>query len=381
MTTSSENSTASVPYRERLARARSVAAARGLDALFVIPGPDLAYLIGATIGATGGSRERLTALLIPTHDQSAHLIVSNLELSSYEHLGLDDLGIRTATWADGQDPFALVADRLSDVRHIAVSDHTYAIHTLGLRAALPQAEQVLAGPVLAELRARKDPAETDALRVAAAAIDRVHAKVPDWLRPGRTEAEIGAQITAAILAEGHARADFVIVGSGPNAANPHHGVSPRRLEPGDLVLVDMGGPHEPGYFSDCTRTYALGRPPRQAVEAYTVLQHAQAAAVDAVRPGATAHEIDSAARSVIDDAGWGRHFIHRTGHGIGLDVHEQPVIQPGSTTVLEPGMAFSVEPGVYQPGHWGARIEDIVLVTDTGVEPLNHRPHHLWTIT
>lgn len=367
-------------HRERLDRARTAAAAHDLDALFVIPGPDLAYLIGAHIGATGGSRERLTALLIPTDDRPAHLIVSNLELSSYRHLDLDAIGVHTAPWVDGQDPFRLVADRLTGARRIAVSDHTYALHTMGLHAALPDAEHALAGPVFAELRTRKDPLEIDALRAAAAAIDRVHAHVPDWLRPGRTEADIGADITAAILEEGHARADFVIVGSGPNAANPHHGVSARRLEPGDLVLVDMGGPHQHGYFSDCTRTYALGQPPRQALEAYAILQEAQAAAVDAVRPGATAEDIDTAARNIIGGAGWGEHFIHRTGHGIGLDVHEPPAIQPGSTAPLEPGMTFSVEPGLYQPCRWGARIEDIVLVTDTGVEPLNHRPRQLHVI-
>jgi Xaa-Pro aminopeptidase len=225
---------------------------------------------------------------------------------------------------------------------------------------------------------RKDAAEIDALRKAGAAIDRVHARVGEWLRPGRTEAEVGADIAAAIVEEGHAQADFVIVGSGPNGASPHHDVSDRVIERGDVVVVDIGGPIPEGYNSDSTRTYAVGEPRDADVAAtYGVLQEAQRAAVAAVRPGVTAESIDAAARDLISEAGFGEQFIHRTGHGIGLDVHEEPYIIKGNDLLLEPGMAFSVEPGIYQPGRWGARIEDIVVVTEDGVEPFNRRPHDL----
>jgi Xaa-Pro aminopeptidase len=253
-----------------------------------------------------------------------------------------------------------------------------ALHVLGLRRALPAAEQLLAGPVVRELRMRKDAAEIDALRRAGAAIDRVHARMADFVRVGRTEAEAGELIAAAIVEEGHTVAEFVIVGSGPNGASPHHGVSDKVLEAGDVVVVDIGGPVAEGYCSDSTRTYVLGEPRDADVAGtYGVLQAAQQAAVDAVRPGVAAQDIDAAARTVIADAGFGEYFIHRTGHGIGLDVHEDPYIVSGNTLPLEPGMAFSVEPGIYQPGRWGARIEDIVVVTEDGVEPLNTRPHEL----
>ncbi len=200
----------------------------------------------------------------------------------------------------------------------------------------------------------------------------------EWLRPGRTEAEVGADITAAIVAEGHTAAEFVIVGSGPNGASPHHDVSDRVIQAGDVVVVDIGGPIPEGYNSDCTRTYSVGEPADAEVrEAYAVLQEAQRRAVETVRPGATAAAIDAAARDTLADAGLAELFIHRTGHGIGLDVHEEPYLMGGNDLPLEPGMAFSVEPGVYRSGRWGARIEDIVVVTADGVEPLNTRPHEL----
>ncbi|NUR98928.1 MAG: aminopeptidase P family protein [Kribbellaceae bacterium] len=356
--------------RARLERAREVAAGAGL---VIAPGSDLRYLIGQP----GGSFERLTALVIPA-DGAPALVVPKLEAPGYSGLPLDELGVEVVTWVDGVDPYILAADRLRGADRVAVSDFTPALHVLGLRDALPKAEQVLAGPIVRELRMRKDAAELDALRKAGAAIDRVHARVGEWLRPGRTEAEVGADIAAAIVEEGHTEADFVIVGSGPNGASPHHALSDRVIEPGDVVVVDIGGPVAEGYNSDSTRTYAVGTPrDADVAAAYAVLQEAQQAAVDAVRPGVTAESIDAAAREVIAAAGFGDYFIHRTGHGIGLDVHEDPYIVAGNKLVLEPGMAFSVEPGIYQAGRWGARIEDIVVVTADGVESMNNQPHNL----
>jgi Xaa-Pro aminopeptidase len=187
---------------------------------------------------------------------------------------------------------------------------------------------------------------------------------------------VGSRIAEAILAEGHVQVDFTIVASGPNAASPHHEVSDRVLEAGDVVVVDIGGTMPSGYCSDCTRTYAIGEPAAEFAAYYKVLQDAQEAACQAVRPGVTAESIDAAARTPITEAGYGVQFFHRTGHGIGLETHEDPYIVAGNDQVLAPGMAFSVEPGIY-PGPHGARIEDIVVVTEHGGERLNNAPHDL----
>ncbi|MFI7065343.1 M24 family metallopeptidase [Kribbella sp. NPDC050124] len=356
--------------RARVGRARAAAAGTGL---LIAPGSDLRYLLGQA----GGSLERLTTLVVPA-EGSPVLVVPKLEAPGFADLPLAELGVEVVTWVDGENPYGVAAEHLHGAEQVAVSDFTPALHVLALRKALPDAEQVLAGPIVRELRMRKDAAEVEALRKAGAAIDRVHARVGEWLRPGRTEAEVGADIAAAIVAEGHVLAEFVIVGSGPNGASPHHGVSDRVIEAGDVVVVDIGGPVAEGYYSDSTRTYAVGEPRDADVAAtYAVLRDAQQAAVDAVRPGVSAESIDAAARDVIAAAGFGDLFIHRTGHGIGLDVHEEPYIVSGNELILEPGMAFSVEPGIYQPGRWGARIEDIVVVTADGVEPMNQRPHEL----
>jgi Xaa-Pro aminopeptidase len=363
-------------WRERLGRVRGAAGDAGADALVVVPGAELRYLIGAG----KGSHERLTALLVP-NDGPAVLVVPALEAPAYDAGSLEALGIEVLPWRDGADPYALAAERLGETRRVAVSDEMAARHVLPLRAALGGADLTLAGPIVTTLRIRKDAAEVDALRRAGQAIDRVHARVHEWLRAGRTEADVGADVAATIVAEGHERADFVIVASGPNAASPHHALSDRVIEPGDVVVVDIGGPVPEGYNSDSTRTYAVGEPrDRDVAVAYEVLQRAQQAAVDAVRPGVTAEAVDAAAREVISAAGFGEAFLHRTGHGIGLEVHEEPYIVGGNPLLLEPGMAFSVEPGVYFAGRWGARIEDIVVVTEGGAEALNRRPHELMIV-
>jgi Xaa-Pro aminopeptidase len=237
---------------------------------------------------------------------------------------------------------------------------------------MPQANQVAAGDVLRPLRLHKQPDEIDALRRAAQAIDRVHSQMGEWLRPGRTETEVGRDIADAIIAEGHTTVNFVIVGSGPNGASPHHQLSDRIIEAGDPVVVDIGGSMPDGYCSDCTRTYvAGGQPPADFADYYAVLLEAQKASCASVRPGVSAQAVDAAARNVIAAAGYGDLFIHRTGHGIGLEEHEEPWIVNGNATTLAPGMCFSIEPGIYAGGHHGARIEDIVVVTEDGVERLD----------
>lgn len=364
-------------FTARLARTRDATRVAGLDALLITPSPDLRYLLGVA----GASHERLTCLVLPA-DGDPVLVVPALERPGLDGTSVLELGLEIAEWTDGQDPYALVAAVLrrsrSLVTRAGVGDAMPAAHVLALRDALPACQQKLASTVLAQLRMRKDSAEIAALTVAGEAIDRVHARMGEWLRVGRTEAQVGADVAAAIVEEGHTSAAFVIVGSGPNGASPHHDVSARVLAPGDVVVVDIGGPTPEGYFSDCTRTYSLGDPADTDADlAYAVLQSAQNAAVAAVAPGVTAEEVDAAARVPITEAGFGQQFIHRTGHGIGLDVHEQPYIVAGNDLVLEPGMAFSIEPGIYFRGHWGARIEDIVVVTESGVTRLNQRPRDL----
>jgi Xaa-Pro dipeptidase len=361
----------------RLARAQQATQVAGLDALLITPSSDLRYLLGVA----GESHERLTCLVLPADGDPA-LVVPALERPGLGATPVPELGLEIAEWADDGDPYALVADLLLRSRarpaRVAVGDAMPAAHVLRLRAALPACEQELASTVLRQLRMRKDAAEIAALTTAGRAIDRVHARMGEWLRVGRTEAQVGADVAAAIVAEGHTAAAFVIVGSGPHGASPHHDVSDRVLQPGDVVVVDIGGPTPEGYFSDCTRTYSLGDPAAADVAAgYAVLQAAQDAAVAAVQPGITAEQVDAAARIPITDAGFGDRFIHRTGHGIGLEVHEEPYIVAGNDLVLEPGMAFSIEPGIYLPGRWGARIEDIVVVDEHGATRLNHRPREL----
>ena len=361
---------------DRIRRAGDVAADHGVDLLLVTPGTDLRYLLDAD----GASHERLTCLVLPAagHRAPPALVVPRLEAPGWAGLPLADLGVEVVTWNDGEDPYLLVSDLAGGPTRLAVADAMPAKHVFGLREALPEAAQTLAGPIVSELRMRKDTAEVEQLRAAGAAIDRVHARMGEFLKAGRTEAQVGADIAAAIVEEGHTAAAFVIVGSGPNGASPHHDVSDRVIESGDVVVVDIGGPLPSGYYSDSTRTYAVGaEPPARVQEAYAALQDAQERAVAAVRPGVPAELVDAVARARLTDAGLGERFLHRTGHGIGLDVHEDPYIVGGNTTTLEPGMAFSVEPGIYLDGDWGARIEDIVVVTDDGCERLNTRPRDL----
>ncbi|MBY8884231.1 Xaa-Pro peptidase family protein [Streptomyces sp. PTM05] len=352
---------------DRIERARRAAAEAGLDALLVSPSADLRYLTGYHAHPL----ERLTCLVIPA-DGDPLLVVPALEKPAAEASPAGDLDLEVIGWAETDDPYAVVAERLPrNVKRIAVDNHMWAEKLLAFRAAMPDAEQSLAGEVLRELRMRKGPAEVEALRRAGAAIDRVHRRIGEWLKPGRTERDVARDIADAILQAGHATCDFVIVGSGPNGASPHHEVSDRVIRPGDPVVVDIGGTTPEGYCSDSTRTYAVGEPHSDFRELYAVLRRAQQAQTEAVRPGITAQELDAVGRDIIEDAGFGDHFIHRTGHGIGLETHEEPYIVAGSDLALEPGMAFSIEPGIYLPGRFGARIEDIAVCTADGGERLN----------
>jgi Xaa-Pro aminopeptidase len=351
-------------------KAQQLAASQGIDALLVTPGADLRYLTGYVALPL----ERLTCLVLPASG-SPTLVVPALERQAAVASGVD---VEIATWGETDDPFALVADLVGDAATIGVDDHMWASRVFALGAAIPTADQVLAGSLVQQLRIRKDADEVEALRQAGLAIDRVHARVHEWLRPGRTEREVGADIARAIIDEGHETVDFVIVGSGPNGASPHHELSDRVIQVGDPVVVDIGGTMPSGYCSDSTRNYLAGGTvdPLYA-EAYEVLEAAQRAQLDHARPGVTAESVDAVGRRIIADAGFGDLFMHRTGHGIGQETHEEPYIVEGNDLVLEEGMAFSIEPGIYHEGRFGARIEDIVVCTADGLDVLNNTPRGL----
>lgn len=350
-----------------LARATAAMTAAGVDALLLGPGADLRYLTGYHALAL----ERLT-LMVVRADGVHTLIVPTLERPRAVDAGVPE-AVTVADFAETSDPYELVLaalDGLGAGLHLGVGDRLWSAFLLRLQSRVPDASWTPASTVTRALRMRKSADEVNALRRAGQAIDRVHAAVPALLRPGRTEAEVGRDIAERIVAEGHDEVNFVIVASGPNGASPHHETAGRRLAPGDAVVVDIGGTLD-GYCSDCTRNYVVGSDPDGYADAHDALEAAQRAAVESVRPGTTAAAVDAAARSVLDAAGYGTWFVHRTGHGIGLEEHEDPYIVAGNDLPLETGMTFSIEPGVYLPGRFGMRIEDIVVVTDDGCERLN----------
>jgi Xaa-Pro aminopeptidase len=358
-------------FTDRLRRAAEATAAAGVDTLLVTPGADLRYLVGYDAKAL----ERLTCLVVPARGEPV-LVVPRLELAAAEASGAGAV-VKVVTHEETDDAFALVSHLIRDAlgadpQLLGVADRMWAEQVLRFRAQLPHAHQVTAGRMLRPLRLRKQPEEVAALRAAAQAIDDVHAHMGDWLRVGRTEREVGRDIAEAITAAGHETVNFIIVAAGPNGASPHHSVSDRVIEAGDAVVVDIGGTMPDGYCSDCTRSYVVGgAPDPEFARYYEVLLQAQKQACEAARPGVTAEFVDATAREVIVAAGYGEQFIHRTGHGIGLEEHEEPWIVAGNHIALEPGMCFSIEPGIYLPGRHGARIEDIVAVNEVGGERLD----------
>ncbi|MBO9523204.1 MAG: aminopeptidase P family protein [Nocardioidaceae bacterium] len=338
----------------------------GAEAALVSPGADLRYLLGES----HASFERLTVLVV-VPGRPDTLVVPAVEAASWE--GLEGR-VQTVVWRDGQDPYDVVRVLLGERRRVAVSDAMPAAHLLrfqqrGLDLRLDQAVR--------RLRSVKEPAEIEQLRLAAVAIDEVHAAIPELIRPGRREVNVARDIGRVMAERGFTSADFVAVASGPNGGSAHHASSDRVLEKHDVVFVDISGPWQGGYHADSTRTYALGRPAPEAVERYAAVREAFERAAATVAPGARAGTVDLAARAALEEAGLREFFVHRTGHGIGLEVHESPSIVDGNDEPLEVGMAFSVEPGVYLPGEFGARLEDIVVVTETGREHLNNRPREL----
>ena len=360
-------------YAQRLHAAQKAAADKGIDLLLIGTGPDFAYLTGSWVS----SHERLTVLVVPQRG-TAWIAAPNTDITDIKAAPVGELDVELRGWNDGEDPYKLALHGAGDgLGKVALGQSLTADHVLRFQDLLPHASYELATYALAELFTRKDEAEIAELRKAGRAIDAVHAQVPQLLQAGRTEAEVAHELEKLILQE-HSVIDFVIVGSGPNGANPHHSFSDRVLAEGEPVVVDIGGTLPSGYHSDCTRTYVVGgdmsKAPQDFQDAYAVLADAQAAGRAAAHPGSTAADIDAIVRQAISAAGWGDYFVHRTGHGIGLSTHEEPFIMEGNDLALEEGMAFSIEPGIYLEGKWGMRLEDIVVLTNDGYESLNLAP-------
>jgi Xaa-Pro aminopeptidase len=354
-------------------------AEQGVDALLLSVGADLPWLTGYEAMPL----ERLTMLVLP-REGDATLVVPRLEAPRVA----EQPDVFTVhPWEETDDPVALVTHLVGGAPVLAVGDQTWGRFVVDLVHRLPAASFRVASEVTGPLRACKDETEVEALRAAAAAADRVAAQLQAGEIPlvGRTEAEVSAELGRRLRAEGNSKVNFAIVAAGEHAASPHHEPGQRVIGPGEVVLCDFGGTmpglhgSAAGYCSDITRCVIAGgqEPPTDVAEAYAVLHHAQAAAVASAEVGERCEEVDAVARRIITDAGYGPLFVHRTGHGIGLDAHEDPYLVAGNREPLASGHAFSIEPGIYQPGAWGLRLEDIVVAAEQGPDRLNHADHTL----
>jgi Xaa-Pro aminopeptidase len=361
---------------ERVERVRSRMAEVQVDTLLLSVGPDLPWLTGYRAMPL----ERLTMLVLP-REGDAILLVPRLEAPRVRER--PDV-FRLRPWDETEDPVAIVCALVGSAGRVAVGDHTWARFLIDLQALLPGTTRLVkASAVIGPLRARKDAAEVEALRRAAAAVDGIAGDLQAGEIPlvARSEAEISADLKRRIVDSGHQRANFAIVAAGENAASPHHEPSDRVVRHGDVLLCDFGGTmldaEGIGYCSDITRCVHVGPPPSEVTDLYGVLRQAQEAAVAAAKVGTPCGDVDGVARRVISDAGYGEFFIHRTGHGIGVEEHEDPYIVAGNDTPLAAGHAFSIEPGIYLPRRFGLRLEDIVVASDRGPDALNRADHGL----
>ncbi|MFI7011162.1 aminopeptidase P family protein [Streptomyces sp. NPDC050145] len=365
MTTGTPAPFTAADYKARMDRAAQSAADAGLAGVLVAPGPDLVWLTGYHVTA---ETERLT-LLVLAPGQEPTLVVPTLEApDAARSAGADAMTLRD--WTDGKNPYEVAAPLLDGAGRFGVSDNAWAMHLLGLQKTLPDSSYVSLTESLPMLRAVKDAAELERLAAAGAAADATYEEIKKVAFAGRTENDIAGDLSDLLKRFGHSQVDFTVVGSGPNGANPHHEAGERVIERGDMIVLDFGGLKH-GYGSDTSRTVHVGEPTAEEREVHDIVRAAQSAACEAVRPGIACQDVDRVARKVITDAGYGEYFIHRTGHGIGVTTHEPPYMIEGEEQELVPGMCFSVEPGIYLPGRFGVRIEDIVTVTPDGGRRLN----------
>jgi Xaa-Pro aminopeptidase len=353
-------------FAARMARAVDQAVDAGLTGVLITPGPDLVYFTGYQPTAI---TERITVLACQTGRDPA-MLVPILERPDAE-AAAGAPAVTLSDWTDGSDPYAAASALLDPRGRYAISDSAWAMHVLGLQAALPESGYVSMTQALPMLRAIKDADEIERLAAAGAAADATFEEIVGVRFEGRLETEVAADLATLLRKHGHSEVDFTVVGSGPNGANPHHEAGDRRIERGDMVVLDFGGIKD-GYGSDTSRTVHVGEPSEEERDVFEIVRRAQQAGYEAVRPGVPCQDIDRAARKVIADAGYGDRFIHRVGHGIGLTTHEPPYMVEGEQHLIEPGMCFSIEPGIYLTDRFGVRIEDIVVATEDGGRRLNN---------
>ena len=376
MNTVDSMSETSTMFAQRLVRARAKMTTDGVDVLLLSVGADLPYFCGYEAMPL----ERITMLVVP-RDGDATLVVPGLEAPRVAPRR-EVFAVRP--WSETEDPIALIATLMGPASTAAVGDQMWSGFLVDLMSAQPNTEFCRASSITSAIRSVKDAAEIQRLRAASRAVDAIARRLQSGEIPliGKTEAEVSAELGRQIIAEGHDRVNFAIVATGENAASPHHEAGSRVISSGEALLCDFGGTmigdDGVGYCSDVTRCVWVGpRPDREYLEAYAVLHEAQAAAVAAATVGTAAQDVDRTARERIAAAGFGGYFIHRTGHGIGVEAHEDPYIVEGNGAPLAAGNAFSIEPGIYMPQRWGMRLEDIVVATESGPESLNLVDHHL----
>jgi Xaa-Pro aminopeptidase len=364
-------------YQERIRKLANLLYERSLDAVAIVPGASMRYLTGLMFHPS----ERLTLLLIRADGSTPALVLPALEaerVRAATRAGTTSL-VEIYAWHDAEGPFDALGQALSDTfreRHapgltIAVEYTAMRVMELhALEGLLPDMQSVDATPLLARLRITKDRYELAAMVEAVRMIETALRNTIVQIRPGITERQLAAIWKHEIMATGAEGESFdCMVASGPNSANPHHHNSDRAFQVGDMIILD-GGAIAEGYASDITRTVALGTPNATARHIYSLVQEANAAGRRAVRPGTTGEAIDTATREVIAGGGYGDYFVHRTGHGLGMECHEQPNIVAGSTQPLDIGTTFTIEPGIYIPGVAGVRIEDDIVITENGGKSL-----------
>jgi Xaa-Pro aminopeptidase len=375
MTTSISKSTGI--YEERCRRAQEVMAELDVDYLFIGPGSDLHYLTGTP----GMDNERMMLLVIPKSGQPSMIVPTLEKLATSKYATYFDL----LDWHDSEGgPQGKLNQLLGTAQgrevKAAVGSHLWSMFLLELQKVLPKGQWSTANEVLKRLRIAKASDEVQLLKDAAAVADKAFSDLIQLKFSGRSEREMMGEINNLLLKYGQEQMLFCIVGSGPNGAQPHHHTGDRIIEEGDAVVLDFGGSYH-GYCSDMTRTVVVGKPNDPDFEkVYNIVNEARAAGHRQAKPGVSCESVDAAARKVITDAGYGEFFVHRTGHGIGMEVHEEPYIVAGNGLTLEPGMAFSIEPGIYLPGRFGVRIEDIAIITQDGEENINLSTHEIVTV-